>query len=96
MSLLTSHSDAVLHEKVFSSVVSRFSDSYMSEKKQRPFIQDLVPYFINSSLRELEFGKSRMLAEAEMCQVCKFFVFPYNIVCQPNTLLTVFNFWSVS
>ncbi|XP_066951564.1 uncharacterized protein [Macrobrachium rosenbergii] len=69
ISLLTSHSDVSLHDKLFSSFVSKCSDYYIAKKKLRPFIQELVPRFLNSSLRELDFGKSRMFSEAEMCQI---------------------------
>ncbi|XP_068206775.1 uncharacterized protein [Palaemon carinicauda] len=67
--VLTSHSDVSLHDKLFSSFVAKCSDCYIAKKKLRPFIQEFVPKFLNSSLRELDFGKSRMFSEAEMCRI---------------------------
>ncbi|KAK7081246.1 hypothetical protein SK128_014407 [Halocaridina rubra] len=67
--LLTSHCHVTMHGTLFSALVHRFSDLYMGKRGLRPIIQEIVPLFLNSSLRELDYGKSRMFAEAEMCQI---------------------------
>ncbi|XP_071537417.1 uncharacterized protein [Panulirus ornatus] len=67
--LLTSHSHAALHGLLFNSITSRLDPIYMREKKTRHAVQDILTYFINSTLRNLDFGNAKMFSEADMCKI---------------------------
>lgn len=66
---LTSHSHVMLHELLFSNIITRLDLMYMRQKKIRKAVQDILPHFLNSSLRELDFGRTKMFSEQDMCKI---------------------------
>ncbi|XP_042230444.1 uncharacterized protein LOC121871910 isoform X2 [Homarus americanus] len=67
--LLTSHSHVTLHRLLFDSIMTQLDPIYMRDRKVRPAAQDIIIHFINSTLRDLDFGRVKMFSEAEMCKV---------------------------
>nr|XP_045597925.1 uncharacterized protein LOC123757966 [Procambarus clarkii]XP_045597927.1 uncharacterized protein LOC123757966 [Procambarus clarkii]XP_045597928.1 uncharacterized protein LOC123757966 [Procambarus clarkii]XP_045597929.1 uncharacterized protein LOC123757966 [Procambarus clarkii] len=67
--LLTSHSHVTLHGLLFDSIMTHLDPIYMRDKRGRPAVLDIIMHFINSTLRELDFGKAKMFSEANMCKI---------------------------
>ncbi|CAL4104453.1 unnamed protein product, partial [Meganyctiphanes norvegica] len=68
-SILTGHSHVTLHDLLFSSTCIKLNGIYNNNKLARSAILDIIPLFINSSLRDLDFERFKMLSDAAMCKV---------------------------
>jgi len=66
---LTGHSHVGLHDLLFRSTCIKLNAIYNSNKLARASILDIIPLFINSSLRDLDFESFKMLSDAAMCKV---------------------------